>query len=336
MFTPAETDDSDAGNYERVKTTEFSLALRVLTAAYLDDELLSGVFLSCFDLDYGIDTDLILPEGPQQDSSPQALPTDETVFATCHRHSDFDIATLVRDPERLSQFFRWKEHVQSYHSKIVAHSNDVLTGVTNEIGLRLVPFPRPLFPLELSDIPRETMSHLEEIRRESPLVTVDISGVLEQSKKFSLKIQDIIAKGTQRGFCTVYRCEITSIDDQPITRCPSLCLKLFDDRFQPLSMPEPQPTFGFKNIDGQLQSFFIPDERDSAEFLHHLFYCMAFAEVCALTESLAYKKLQQVQGSVVPWFYGIHQVSYMLQRCLSCISMTPSLHYLMELSYMVS
>ena len=335
MFTPAETDDLDAGNYERVKTTEFLLALRVLTAAYLDDKLFSGVFLSCFDLDYEIDTDLIFPKGSQQDSSPQALPTDKTVFATYHWYSDFDIATLVWDPEQLSQFFHWKEHVQSHHSKIVAHSNDILTGVTNEIGMRLVPFPHPLFLLKLSDIPRETMSHLEEIRRESPLVTADISGVLEQSKKFLLKIQDIITKGTQRGFYTVYYCEITSINDQPITRCPSLCLKLFDDQFQSLSMPEPQPTFGFKNINGQLQSFSIPDERDSAEFLHHLFYCMVFAEVCALTESLTYKKLQQVQGSVVPWFYGTHQVSYMFQRYLSCISMTPSLHYLMGLSYMV-
>jgi len=84
-------------------------------------------------------------------------------------------------------------------------------------------------------------------------------------------------------------------------------------------MPEPQPTFGLKNVDGQLQSFFIPDERDSAEFLHHLFYSMAFAEVSALTESLAYKKLQQVQGSIIPWFYGTHQVSYLLRQCVSCI-----------------
>jgi len=47
VFTPAETGDSDvldAGNYERVKTTEFSLALRVITAAYLDRELPDRVF----------------------------------------------------------------------------------------------------------------------------------------------------------------------------------------------------------------------------------------------------------------------------------------------------
>ena len=295
VFTPARAGDSHAGNYERVKTTEFSLALRVIIAAYLDDELPARVFLNCPDDDYGVDINLVFPEGPQQDPTSQGLPTDGTVFATCHRHSDFDIPTLVRDPERVSQFFRWKEHVRSHHSKIVAHSNDVLTAATNETGLRLVPFPRPLFPLELSDLPRETMSHLEEIQRESPLVAAGITDVLEKSKKFSLKIQDIIAKGTGHGFCTVYRCEITSIDDQPIMWCPPLCVKLFDDRFQLLSMPEPQPSFGLKKVDGQLQPYSIPDERDPAEVLHHLFYHMAFAEVCTLTESLAYKKLQQVQ-----------------------------------------
>jgi len=46
---------------------------------------------------------------------------------------------------------------------------------------------------------------------------------------------------------------------------------------------------------------------------------MAFAEVSALTESLAYEKLQQVQGSIIPWFYGTHQVSCMFQQCVSSI-----------------
>ena len=316
VFIPSQAGDSGCGTYERVKTTQFPLALRVITAAYLDDELPARVFLNCPDVDNGVDTDLVLPEGPQQDPSPQALPTDQTVFATCHRHSYFDIPTLVRGPERVSQFFRWKEHVRSHHSKIVAHSNDILTGVTNEIGMQLEPFPRPLFPLELSDIPRETMSHLEEIQRESPLVTAGIADVLEKSKKFSLKIQDIIAKGTGHGFCTIYRCEITSIDDQPIMWCPPLCLKLFDDRFQSLSISDIYPFFDLDNADCQLQLSHIPDERDSDEFLHHLFYRMSFAEVCALKETLAYKKLQQVQGSIVPWFYGTHQVSCVLSQCV--------------------
>ena len=154
------------------------------------------------------------------------------------------------------------------------------------------------------------MTHLEEIQRESPLMAADIADVLEKSKKLSLKIQDIIAKGTGHGFCSVYRCEISSIDDQPIKLCPPLCLKLFDDRFQSLSMSDTYPFFDVDNVNGQPSS--VPDERDSDEFLHHLFYRMLFAEVCALKESLAYKKLQQVQEGIVPWFYGTHQVSYML------------------------
>ena len=151
------------------------------------------------------------------------------------------------------------------------------------------------------------------------LMVAGIAYVLEKSKKFSLKIQNIIAKGTRHGFCTVYHCEITSIDDQPIMWCPPLCVKLFDDRFQSLSMSDTYPFYGIDNVDGQLQSTSIPDEIGSAEFLHHLFYSMAFAEVSALTESLAYKKLQQVQGSIIPWFYGTHQVSCMFQQCVSSI-----------------
>jgi len=179
------------------------------------------------------------------------------------------------------------------------------------------------------------MIHLEEIQRESPLVAAGIADVLEKSKKFSLKIQDIIAKGTRHGFCTIYRCEMTSIDDQPIKSCPPLCLKLFDDRFQSLSMADTYPFFDLDNVNGQPSS--IPDKRESDEFLHHLFYRMSFAEVCALKESLAYKKLQQVQGSIVPWFYGTHQVSYILQYChLIYISLNPSSYCLMGQYCMVS
>jgi len=71
------------------------LALRIITAAYLDNELPARVFLNCLDVDNRVNTDLVFPKGPQQDPSPKALPTDATVFATCYQHSDFDIATLA-------------------------------------------------------------------------------------------------------------------------------------------------------------------------------------------------------------------------------------------------
>jgi len=79
-------------------------------------------------------------------------------------------------------------------------------------------------------------------------------------------------------------------------------------------MPEPTPKFGFKWVDGKLQQCSIPDERGPTEILHHLFYQMAFTESDALIESLVYEKLQLVQGSIIPWFYGAHQVRYILQE----------------------
>ena len=51
------------------------------------------------------------------------------------------------------------------------------------------------------------------------------------------KIQNIVAKGTARGICTIYRSQIASIDDTPVLSPPSLCRMLFDNRFEPLGAP---------------------------------------------------------------------------------------------------
>ena len=66
-------------------------------------------------------------------------------------------------------------------------------------------------------------------------------------------------------------------------------------------------------------------------------YIICFT-ACRLRRSVPSKKaLQQVQGSIVPWFYGTHQVSYMLQHCrLIYISLNPSSYCLMGRYCMVS
>ena len=60
--------------------------------------LLVGLFIdyNAPDPDIEVDEDLILPEGPPQDPH-QPLLADEDVFTNHHRHSDFGMATLVRD-----------------------------------------------------------------------------------------------------------------------------------------------------------------------------------------------------------------------------------------------
>ena len=265
-------------------TTQPPLALRVISTAYLSVSLPYEFKLNKPDPHFEIDEDLLLPEGPPQDPN-RPLLADENVFATHHRHSDFDTATLVRDRARALQFFRWHEYVQRKYSKLVAHPADVLTAVTNEAG-QIFPTRRPIYPFDPSEIPTDTAAHLQAIHRESPLVTAGIAESFHQSKAFSLRIQNVLAEGSERGICTVYRCEITSIDGKPVSS-PSLCLKLFDDRFQQLQSPI---------TDGE--------ELDVPRW----FDTLLVAQMYAINEAFSYDKLRPVQGSVVPWFYGTHQV----------------------------
>jgi hypothetical protein len=119
-------------------------------------------------------------------------------------------------------------------------------------------------------------------------VAAGVAESFKRSKFFTLEIQGIVSEGSDRGICTVYRCRITSIDDVPVSISP-LCLKLFDDRFQPLESPD-------------------EDDELNDELLPQRFDTVVYAETYALNEEFAYDKLLPVQGSVIPWFYGTHQV----------------------------
>jgi len=75
-----------------------------------------------------------------------------------------------------------------------------------------------------------------------------------------------------------------------------MCLKLFDDRFQLLEEPNLEE-------ESDAEVFGESDER-----LPRWFDRVVSAEWYALNEASAYEKLRPVQGSIVPWFYGTHQV----------------------------
>lgn len=112
--------------------------------------------------------------------------------------------------------------------------------------------------------------------------------MFERSNALTLEILNVVAEGSERGICTVYRCRIISIDGVPTT-IPPLCLKLFDDRFQQMETPD-------------------EDEDLTDEFLPRWFDQVVCAERDALNEAFAHEKLLPLQGSLVPWFYGIHQM----------------------------
>ncbi|KAI0339220.1 hypothetical protein BDW22DRAFT_1431831 [Trametopsis cervina] len=279
---------SDQSLFGRVSTSQPGLAIRVLAAACTWSATSDSPFIAQPQPDLEVDEDLILPYGPPLNPN-QPLTADEEVFATHHRHSDFDFATLVRDRARALQFFRWHAHIQQHYAKVVAHPDDVIPAATHDV----VDTPdgiQPLYSFDHSELPDETVAHIEAVRRVSPLASAGVEDAFIRSRSFTLKVQNVIAEGSPRGICTVYQCQLTSIDGHNIANPISVCLKLFDDRFQQLCDP------------AELEE----DER-IAETLPRYFDAAVVADTYVLTEAAAYEKLRPVQGSLVPWFFGAHR-----------------------------
>jgi hypothetical protein len=235
-----------------------------------------------------IDTISIIKGPPQNPDEP--LPSDQEVFDSCKRLADFDLVTISRYPAWARQFFQWCQHVKE-HKTPITRPGEILTAVTNDTGTLFPKDARPLFPFDLSELPVDTRTHLEAIQRESPLAVANIGQCLEKSRNFTIEILKTISENSADGMSSVYLCQITSIDDQSVSS-PTLCLKLFDDRFHQMPIPE------------------NPDERDCADYFANL----DNAPSLALNEAQIYDKLRPVQGTIVPWFYGIHQVGWPILR----------------------
>ncbi|KAG6901382.1 hypothetical protein C0995_012646 [Termitomyces sp. Mi166 len=271
VFFPPTPGDSQP-SFEIVSTTQFSLALQVVSAACMHRTLPLGSWIQSPDSDIGYKSNLRVLEGPPQDPN-RPLLTDDEVLATHQRHSDFDMVTLVRDPSRALQFFRWHDQIQHRYSKVVIRPNDVLDAVTNTLSFMHPPL-RPIYPFDARELPADTITHLKETQRQSPLKTAGLMESFMHSKSFTVKILDVVAEGSTFGICTVYRCQITSIDGHSVSMSPSLCLKLFDDRFQ-----------GFQ--------YRMEEEVDEliAGNLHWWFDQVLMAETLVTNETLAYDKL---------------------------------------------
>ncbi|KAG8823537.1 hypothetical protein FRC19_003626 [Serendipita sp. 401] len=264
--------------YQRVSTSRPLPAIRILAAAYMMYTL-RLTFIRNMPDDSEFDEDHILPEGPPV--NPQGdIPNDHIIFDTYIRHSDFDFATLVRDRERALQFFRWKDHVRKKQEKQVANPGNLLHARSNGL-VQAMPQLKPCYTLNLSDLPSETVAHLQSVQRPCPLSIANLREKSLQSSNFTLKILSVVAKGSDRGICTVYQCRLASIDGIEVDS-PILCLKLFDDRFQFLELPD--------------------EEEEPARWLRGLVQ----AEWHIRQEDTAYKTLNMVQGSVFPWYYGAH------------------------------
>lgn len=153
-------------------------------------------------------------------------PSDQEVFATRKRHSDFDVYTLLHSREEELQFLRWKAGMKKNAERMQnLRPGDVLSATTDGFARDHATL-RPYWPVDVDRIPSSTLQFIEAVRRPSSLDDRTRSR-LENSVSFRLSISEALGDKCS----TVHRCQITSIDNEPVTPgLPDLCIKLFDDR----------------------------------------------------------------------------------------------------------
>ena len=109
---------------------------RIIAAAYLLDAMPCSIYLNP-------------PDDPKRGTYSFWHPpfhyddkrlTDEEVFRTKHRISDFNILKLISDDrEGALQFFRWKVHVEKHILPKITSAGDILECTTNEFDQRCHP-----------------------------------------------------------------------------------------------------------------------------------------------------------------------------------------------------
>ncbi|KAF7794387.1 hypothetical protein EIP86_005521 [Pleurotus ostreatoroseus] len=280
QYSPAEA----VQLYQRLISTErIVLELRMVAAGYLHDALQMSGYIPIIG-ERGLSEDEVPMRGPPKNPEAPLLP-DTEVLEKLKRHSDFDLVTLQRDKHYALQFLRWKEHVRAAESKLIAHPLDVIKAETNRL-IHDLPTLKPCIPLDVSELSPDTLAHVTSVQRPCPLSSSGLRERFHQSHHFTLEILEVVTEGSSLGICTVYKCRVTSVDGSDVDDGPVLCLKLFDDRFQPMSPPD--------------------ENTENDELPPHWLVELAVAEWEARQEHTAYMQLEQFQGSIFPWYYGAH------------------------------
>lgn len=286
VHRPSSQSQSDPSEllYEHVVAKDLSV-IRIVIAAYLYKALPEDVYI---DIKPRRDTfDIVIPSGvPIDPKTP--MQSDEEVFATHHCHTDFDYYSLTHNSERALQFFRWKQWVKDNCSPVIVTKGDVVQGITNGFTRRNAEL-KPYYPVD--QLPLDTMAHVRSVERSCRLKAKAIFDNFMSSNDFSLELLEDLTQEENSEVCRTFKCRIVSLDGQNIgDASPALCVKFFDDRFHPMDPPDSD-----EGILGLGVRWWWMEYTD--------------AETRIKNEDMTYKRLDFLQGSLIPWYYGSHSVS---------------------------
>ena len=291
--------------YEEIEIVDDDMSiLRIAIASYLHVSLPEDQYIHVPERKELLDK--VTPYGPHV-CPDTPLQTDDEVLASCKRHSDFDLHTLMFKPNAALQFFRWKRHMWNKCSearRVAVAVGDTVPAETNGFT-NLFAELKPYYPVD--EIPAATLRHMEHIRR-SLRPADDHVSKLRSSQAFSLElIEELTDEEHNAGLCRTFRCRLQSIDGQTSeVSCPDLCVKFFDDRFTAMDDPESESW-----LRGLSQQYWLAS--------------IAVAEEYVRREDAVYRRLAMAQGALLPRYYGAHRVIGSVSYRL--VSLTDRLSY---------
>jgi hypothetical protein len=296
LVHPATSEPGDEIRYEHLPLKGNLVTLRIIIAAYLLDSLPYGLYCQP-----PVEEDDFSPKerghdplgiAPPKPSHNYFLP-DATLFISHKRLSDFDLSLLVQDRERALQFYRWKEHV----SQAVPSYRTGITMTAESTAMKtLVQHLSLNHQLDPSELSPDVRDHIKATKRPCPLKQASLLGKLLTSTQIAIRLVHSLSLPQSTSICSVYTCKLTSIDGSEVTDSPTICVKLFDDRFLEMEAPDEDM------IDEPPDQWF-PNWRTAEEQFRN--------------EYMAYDMLQCAQGSLLPFFYGGHLVR-ILVHCQGC------------------
>ncbi|OCH90307.1 hypothetical protein OBBRIDRAFT_731085 [Obba rivulosa] len=197
-------------------------------------------------------------------------------FNSRHSFSDWDLFTMQRSREEWELFKRWKNATQALGEVQALEVGDTLkVKAQSAFGNRhfLMRSPYPKVPL-----PAETLSIIN-VQSRPRNNNVDII-LVDSDQDVTFAISAVKRSGV-RAFSQVV---IGTLGDNET----KLCLKLYDERLFPIDAAD--------DYDDR-------ECREPSDRLNNL----QFATDLARTEEAVYDRLDDLQGSMIPHFYGIHQ-----------------------------
>ncbi|KAG8939521.1 hypothetical protein FRC04_006246 [Tulasnella sp. 424] len=271
---------SDATNDPKLLYTPYvnleGYPLRLVIAALLSKALGAGHY---FSLPFGL-TDFVLPSGALDRAERRTI-TNEDAMQRWSQKRDIDWYTACNDATYRGVVSHWmRESLLAHQGNQLVTHGDVLRARFSAAGPDLR--PKPIYAKE--PLPTDTASFLEETRRRTNETA--LGEKLEEAGEWEVRILSEIDSSNREDGAS-FTCEVVSVGGVAWGGDRQYRIKIFDDRRM-----------------GDLDA--VNQESGVLQW----YYDAAFSQSDILVglEDAAYRRLNHAQGSILPYYYGVHEI----------------------------